>query len=189
MIQSKAAGRRSLCHTRPLQPLPVLFKVIFVPAWVLPQPTLPVMPPSDNTAASATGGCSEDAASLLDTDEELAALDPAARQAMLQGMAERAARAARGEVFGPPEPVPMHGSQPGTPQASGVRSSPPPIRRRSRSPRTTQQSDRLPAPALEDTTSTPLDANYFVEIRVDPSRPILLSLQIRILPAEIPEAP
>ena len=81
------------------------------------------------------------------------------------------------------------GPAPGTPQASGARSSPPPIRRRSRSPRASHQPDRPPAPALEDTTSTPLDANYFVEIRVDPSRPILLSLQIRILPAETSEAP
>ena len=104
--------------------------------------------------------------------------------AMLQGMAERSARAARGEVFGPPIPVPWHGPQPGTPQASGARSSPPPIRRRSRSPRTTHQSDRLPAPALEDTTSAAMDANYFVEIQVDPSRPIHVCLQIRILPAE-----
>ena len=147
------------------------------------------MPPSDNTAVGASGNRPADATSLLDTDEELAALDPAARQAMLQGMADRAARAARGEVFGPPEPVPVHGSQPGTPQASGVRSSPPPIRRRSRSPRTTSHSDRPPAPALEDTTSTPLDANYFVEIRVDPSRPILLNIQVRVLPAGTSEAP
>ena len=78
------------------------------------------MPSSDNTASAAAGDHHEEPPSLLDTDEELATLDPTARRAMLQGMAERSARAARGEVFGPPVPVPLHGPQPGTPRASGA---------------------------------------------------------------------
>ncbi|CAE7249506.1 unnamed protein product [Symbiodinium microadriaticum] len=143
------------------------------------------MPSSGNTASAVDGDHHDEAPSLLDTDEELAALDPAARMAMLQGMADRSARAARGEVFGPPVPVPLHGPQPGTPRASGARSSPPPIRRRSRSPRVTHQPDHPPAPETAATESTPTDANYFVEIRVDPSWPIHLCLQIRILPAEV----
>ncbi|CAE7326187.1 unnamed protein product [Symbiodinium microadriaticum] len=142
------------------------------------------MPPSGNTTSSTDGDHHDEAPSLLDTDEELAALDPAARMAMLHDMADRSARAARGEVFGPPVPVPLHGPQPGTPRASGARSSPPPIRRRSRSPRVTHQPDHPPDPDTAATESSPTDANYFVEIRVDPSRPIHLCLQIRILPAE-----
>ena len=127
----------------------------------------------------AAGTRPEEASSLLDTDEELAALDPTARATMLQGMAERTARAARGEVFGPPIPIPLHGPQPGTPRTSGARTSPPPIRRRSRSPRTTHQSDHPPAPANATMESDPMDANYYVEIQVDPARPIYLRLQIR----------